>query len=100
MRKFKLKSFAFIFLLLLVIQFLIVFVDVKLTKNGSDLVVVTDQIIDIFGLPISLINERLPFYVREGLIVKMVYWLINLFIQTAIIYVSWRVFRRVRKKMK
>ena len=100
MRKFKLKSFLTIFVALLVIQFLIVFADVMLTKSESSLVSATDQIIEFFSLPISLINKSLPFYVRESLPVKAIYWLINIFIQSSIIYLAWRVFRRVRKKMK
>ncbi|WP_422105103.1 hypothetical protein [Winogradskyella sp.] len=100
MRKFKVKSFVIIFLVLLVIQFLIVFADITLSKNGSNLVVVTDQIIDIFSLPISIVNKSLPFYIRESLYIKALYWIVNLFIQSFIIYMGWRAFRRVRKKLK
>ena len=100
MRKFKLKSFITIFLIVLVVQFLIVFADVMLTKNESGLVSVTDQIIEFFSLPISLINKNLPFYVRESLPVKALYWLMNLFIQSSILYLGWRVFKKVRKKLK
>ncbi|WP_299367841.1 hypothetical protein [Winogradskyella sp.] len=100
MRKLKLKSYVIIFLILLVVQFLIVFADVMLTKNGSDLVPVTDQIVEFFSLPISIINKNLPFYVRESLYIKVLYWLMNLFIQSSIIYLGWRTFKRVRKKLK
>ena len=100
MRKLKLKSFLTIFAVLLVIQFLVIFADVMLTKNDSNLVSVTNPIIELFSLPISLINKYLPFYVRESLYVKALYWIINLFIQSSILYLGWRVFKRVRKKLK
>ena len=100
MRKLKFKSFITIFGALLVIQFLTVFADVMLTKSESGLVSVTNPLIDIFSLPISLINGNLPFYVRESLMVKAVYWIMNLFIQSSLIYLGWRVFKRVKKKLK
>ncbi|MEO1032556.1 MAG: hypothetical protein AAFX55_14185 [Bacteroidota bacterium] len=100
MRKFKVKSFVIIFLVLLVIEFLIVFADITLSKNGSNLVAVTDQIIDIFSLPISIVNKSLPFYIRESLYIKVLYWIVNLLIQSFIIYMGWRAFKRVRKKLK
>ena len=99
MRKLKLKTFFTIFTFLLVIQFLIVFLDVMLTKSESGLVSVTDGLIEILSLPISLINKNLPFYVRETLFIKALYWLMNLFIQTSAIYLGIRVFKRVRKKL-
>lgn len=94
------KVFATIFISLLVIQFLIVLADVMLTKNDSSLISITNSIIEFFSLPISAINRNLPFYVREPLYVKAVYWLMNLLIQSAIIYVALRMFKRLRKKLR
>lgn len=100
MRKLKLKSIITIFAILLVVQLLMVIADVTLTKNGSGLVSITDPIVEFFSLPISLINKNLPFYVRESLPIKVLYWAMNVFIQASVIYIGWRVFKRVKKKLK
>lgn len=84
----------------MVIQFLIVFLDVQLTKSKSDLTSVTNPIIAIFSLPISGIHRSLPFYVNESLYVRAVYWFVNLFIQSAVIYLLILGIKRVRRKIK
>ena len=100
MKKLKLRPFLIIFFALMVIQFLIVFLDVQLTKSKSDLTAVTNPIIAIFSLPISGIHRSLPFYVNESLYVRAVYWVVNLFIQSAVIYLMILGLRRVRRKIK
>lgn len=100
MKKLKLRPFLIIFFTLMVIQFLIVFLDVQLTKSKSDLTVVTNPIIAIFSLPISGIHRSLPFYVNESLYVRAVYWIVNLFIQSAVVYLIILGLRRVRRKIK
>ena len=85
--------------MLLVIQFLVVLMDVKL-NNSSGFDEIIDKVIMLFSFPISLINENLPFYVRESIYIRAVFWLMNLFIQSSIIYLGWLAFKRVRKKMK
>ncbi|WP_299527050.1 hypothetical protein [Winogradskyella sp.] len=99
MKKFKSKSFVIVFLILLVIQFLIVFMDAKLNTSSS-VNEITDKVILIFSFPINLINENLPFYVRESIFIRAIYWLMNLFIQSSVLYLGWLTLKRVLKKMK
>ena len=100
MKNLKLKPFLIIFFILMVIQFLTVLADVQLTKSESSLVSVTNPLIDVFSLPISTINGNLPFYVREGIPVKALYWIMNLLIQAGILYLGILFFRKLRKKLK
>lgn len=100
MKKLKLRPFLIIFFTLMVIQFLIVFLDVQLTKSKSDLTSVTNPIIAIFSLPISGIHRALPFYVNESLYIRAMYWTVNLFIQAAVVYLGVLGFKRVRRKLK
>ncbi|WP_138434686.1 hypothetical protein [Winogradskyella algicola] len=100
MKKLKLRPFLIVFFTLMVIQFLIVFLDVQLTKSKSDLTSVTNPIIAIFSLPISAIHRGLPFYVNESLSVRAVYWIVNLFIQSALVYLGILGLKRVRRKLK
>lgn len=95
MKKFKTKNFAIIFFTLLIIQFVIVYLNVKL-----DVKEITSPIISIMSLPIGMVNENLPFYVRESLYIKIIYWMINVFVQTTFIYMGIRAFIRLRNKLK
>ncbi|MCT4628411.1 hypothetical protein [Winogradskyella sp.] len=100
MKKLKLKPFIIIFFILMVIQFIIVYVDVQLTKSESSLTSITNPVITIFSLPINGIHRNLPFYVHESLYIRAMYWVVNLFIQSAVIYLGILSFKRVRKKLK
>jgi hypothetical protein len=100
MKKLKLRPFLIVFFALMVIQFVIVFIDVQLTKSKSDLTSITNPIIAIFSLPISGIHRSLPFYVHESLYVRAVYWVVNLFIQSAVVYLVILGFKRTRRKLK
>lgn len=100
MKKLKLRPVLVIFLILMVLQFLIIFLDVQLTKSNSDLTSVTNPIISIFSLPISGIHRRLPFYVNESLYVRAIFWIVNLLIQSALLYLLILGFKRVRRKLK
>lgn len=100
MKKLKLRPFLIVFFALMVIQFLIVYLDVQLTKSKSDLTSVTNPVIAVFSLPISGIHRSLPFYVNESLYVRAVYWIVNLFIQSAVVYLGVLGFKRVRRKLK
>jgi hypothetical protein len=97
MTKFNKKTYIIIFMMLLVVQFLVVLLDAK-TKSGIS--EITGIMITIFSIPINLINENLPFYVREPIYVRAIFWLINIFLQAFLIYMIWSSFKRVRKKMK
>ncbi len=94
------KAFSFIFVVLLLIQFLFVLADFILSKSGSDLTSITNPVIEFVSLPIGLINGNLPFYVREPIYIKIVYWVINLLVQTTLVYYFNRGFKRLRRKLK
>ncbi|WP_426430840.1 hypothetical protein ACPX19_00395 [Winogradskyella sp. HB-48] len=100
MKKLKLRPFLIVFFSLMVFQFLIVFLDVQLTKSKSGLTSVTNPIITIFSMPINGIHRGLPFYVNESLYVRAVYWVVNLFIQSAVVYLGILGLKRVRRKLK
>lgn len=99
-KKLKLRPFLIVFFTLMVIQFLIVFLDVQLTKSKSDLTSVTNVVIAIFSLPISGIHRNLPFYVNESLYIRAIFWIVNLFIQSALVYLLILGFKRLRRKLK
>ena len=82
----RLKHFLRIFFLLAVIQFIIVVGDMLLQRGNISLSSVTSVIIDVLSLPISLIHPSLPFYAGEGLVASIAFWVLNLTIQTMIIY--------------
>lgn len=92
----KLKVFLKIFLLLLVIQMIIVLADVVLTNADSSLSEMTSFIISIFSFPIKLISSNLPFYSGEGIYVMVILWMLNLVLQTMIIYGCIRMIQRIK----
>lgn len=96
MSKKKLKLFLKIFFLLLIIQLLVVLADVLLTNSNSSLYEVTSFIISIFSFPINLISENLPFYLGEGIYVILVFWTLNLVLQTMAIYAGIRMVKRIK----
>ena len=71
-----------------------------LFSEASDLTSITNPIIAIFSLPISGIHRSLPFYVHESLYIRAVYWVVNLFIQSAVVYLVILGLQRVRRKLK
>ena len=92
----KLKVLLKIFLLLLVIQMIIVLADVVLTNADSSLSEMTSFIISIFSFPIKLISSNLPFYSGEGIYVMVILWMLNLVLQTMIIYGCIRMIQRIK----
>ncbi len=92
----KLKLFLKIFFLLLVIQMIIVIADVAISNADSSLSAITSLIISIFSFPISLISRDLPFYSGEGIYVMVLFWTLNLVLQTMIIYGCIRMIKRIK----
>ena len=86
MEKYKLKYLIYIFLILMAIQFVIGLVDILLSKADSDLTSITSVLIAICSVPLSLINSNLPFFVSENFIMVLIYWAINLTIQSVLVY--------------
>jgi hypothetical protein len=96
MSKKKLKLFLKIFFLLLIIQLIIVVADVLLTNADSSLSEVTATIISVFSFPLRLINRNLPFYTGEGFLLTLMFWVLNLVIQTMPIYAYFRVIKKIK----
>ncbi len=98
MKKFKLKEFVIVFLVLIIIQFIIALSEVLLSRANNDLSSVTSKLLDICSYPISLINGSLPFYVSEDLFMVGLYWVINVIIQSAFVYGFIIVIRKIRSE--
>jgi hypothetical protein len=96
MNKQKLRLFLKIFFLLLVIQLLIIVADVQLSNTDSSLSAITSFIISIFSFPIRVISPDLPFYSGEGIPVTLIFWMLNLVLQTMAIYGGIRMIKRVK----
>ncbi len=96
MNKKKLKLFLKIFFLLLVIQFIIVMINILLNNADSSFASITSFIISIFSLPLSLISNSLPFYTGEGILVTLMFWILNLAIQTLAIYGAIRIMIKIK----
>ncbi len=86
--------------MLMIIQFLVGLADVLFYQNENELFEVTNKVMSVFSLPIGLIHKGLPFYINEALPIKVVFWVINLFIQTAILLGSLSMLRSFREKLK
>jgi len=56
----------------------------------------TSFIISIFSFPIKLISSNLPFYSGEGIYVMVILWMLNLVLQTMIIYGCIRMIQRIK----
>lgn len=95
MIKFNSKSYAIVFFTLLILQFIMVYADAKLGASS-----VFNEAITIFSLPINFIDENLPFYVRESIFTRTIFWLMNVLVQASLIYLVWSSFNRAKKKMK
>jgi hypothetical protein len=98
MNKFKLKSLIIIFFILMLIEFLIGLTDVLLFRVNNESSLITTTLIEIFSLPISLINKDLPFYVSEEFYMIALYWTLNVLIQAMFVYVILKVFRRLKNR--
>lgn len=96
MYKKKIKLFLKIFFLLLAVQFVIVIADVLLNNADSSLSSITYLLISIFSMPLSLISPNLPFYSGEGIFATLLFWTLNLVIQTLVIYGAFRIMKRLK----
>ena len=96
MKKRKLKLFLKIFFLLMIVQLVIGLVDILLNNAGSSFSEITSFIISIFSIPLSLISRNLPFYSGEGIYITLMFWGLNLIIQTTAIYVLVRMVKRMK----
>lgn len=100
MEKYKLKYLIYIFFVLMVIQFIIGLIDILLSKGNSDLTSITSVLISICSIPLSLINSKLPFFVSESFVMVLIYWSINLIIQSALVYGVLLVIQKMRQSNK
>ncbi|WP_299110567.1 hypothetical protein [uncultured Winogradskyella sp.] len=100
MEKYKLKYLIYIFLALMAIQFVIGLVDILLSKADSDLTSITSLLISICSIPLSLINSKLPFFVSENLFMVLIYWAINLTIQSVFVYGVLLVIQKMKQSNK
>ncbi len=98
MKKFKLKEFLIVFFVLIVIQFIIGLSEVLLSRANNELSSITSMLLDICSYPISLINSNLPFYVPEDLFMVVIYWIINVIIQSVFVYAVLIVLRKIRSE--
>lgn len=83
----------------MLIEFLVGLLDAYLAFYNSDLNTITSWLMFVFSLPISFISRDLPFYAAEGTVAAILYWVLNLLIQTTIIYVVIELFKS-RKTFK
>ncbi|MBC3846929.1 hypothetical protein H8K90_11105 [Winogradskyella echinorum] len=97
MKKLKIKLFLKIFFILAFIEFLTALADVLLSQANSGFTTITSKLMLIFSLPISLISRDLPFYTNEGYTAAILFWIMNLIIQTTIVYGIIRVYKRIKK---
>ncbi len=96
MNKRKLRLFLKIFFLLLVFQLIIIGAHVLLTNADNSLSSITSVIISIFSFPIRIISPDLPFYSGEGIFVMLIFWTLNLVLQTMAIYGVIRMVKRLK----
>ncbi|WP_299130537.1 hypothetical protein [uncultured Winogradskyella sp.] len=92
----KRKPFFRIFFMLLAIQLVIVLVDAFFAKGDNLLASITEPIITVISLPIGIISPNLPFYSGEGILVSLLFWVLNTAIQAAALYVVYRMFKRLK----
>lgn len=98
-KKIRFKPFIRIFFILAVIQFLVVLADMFLHRADNELSTITSVVIRGFSLPISLIHPSLPFYTSEGLHMGIALWILNLTIQTMVIYGLIVIFKRLKERV-
>ena len=54
---------------------------------------VTSMLMLVASLPISIISRDLPFYASEGTTAAITYWVLNLLVQTSLLYALVLAFR-------
>lgn len=99
MNKFNFKLFFKLFFLLLIIQLTVGLLGAFLEFSNSNLSTITSMLLTIFSLPINFISSDLPFYAREGTTASILYWILNLFIQTVILYSGLALIRQQKKTL-
>lgn len=82
----------------MLIEFLIGLADVLLFRANNESSLITTTLIEIFSLPISLINEALPFYVAEDFYMVALYWTLNVLIQAMFVYVILKTAKRLKNR--
>ncbi len=100
MQKYKLKYLIYIFVTIMAIQIIIGLADILLSKADSDLTSITSILISICSIPLSLINSNLPFFVSENLFMVLIYWAINLVIQSVFVYGVLLVIQKLKNSNK
>lgn len=98
-KKIRFKPFLRIFFILAAIQFIVVLADMFLHRAHNELSAITSIVIRIFSLPINLIHPSLPFYTAEGLHMGIALWILNLTIQTMVIYGLIVIFKRLKERV-
>ncbi|MBC2846125.1 hypothetical protein [Winogradskyella flava] len=99
MKKFPVKRFLIVFFILLLTQFLVGLADI-FNQSENEFSSVINMLMAVFSMPIGLIHKGLPFYVNEPLLIRAIFWVINVLIQTFLILGSISLLRRVREKLK
>ena len=97
MRALKGKLILKIFFLLLFLELLVGLLDAYLAYNNSGFETITSWLMLAFSLPISFISRDLPFYVTGDIIAAILYWLLNLLLQTAIVYSLIELYKKRKK---
>jgi hypothetical protein len=81
----------------MIVQLVVGVIDILLSNANSSFSEITSFIISVFSFPLSLISRNLPFYSGEGLLVTLMFWGLNLIIQSSAIYVLARFYKRLKK---
>ena len=98
MKSFKFKGFVIVFFILMFIQFLIGLIDILMFQTNNEPSPITSNLIAIISFPVSLINEDLPFYISHDMLMVVVYWIINLMIQSAFVYATYVIITRIKNR--
>ncbi len=100
MKTINTKFFIIVFFFLFLTEFTIGLIDVFLSQSNSDLSILTSRLMFIFSLPISIFSRDLPFYASSGTISAITFFIINLLIQTIIIFSSIWLYKKIRYNSK
>ena len=96
MKNKKLKLFLKIFFLLVLVQLIVIIAELTLGDLNGVMASIISVLLTIISFPLSIISAKLPFYSGEGIPITMLFWLLNLTIQTLIIYGVFRIIKRIR----
>ena len=96
MKNKKLKLFLKIFFLLVLVQLVVIIAELTLGDLNGLMASIISVLLTIISFPLSIISAKLPFYSGEGIPVTMLFWVLNLTIQTLIIYGVFRIIKRIR----